>query len=55
MGNRKPPRMFPPCAFVASETKASVTNKLARSTFPATFQLRLLAALELEEIRLEVL
>ena len=35
------------------ETKASVTNKLARGTFPATFLLGALAALELEGIRLE--
>jgi hypothetical protein len=36
-----------------SETKASVTNKLARGTFPATFFLASLAALELEGVRLE--
>lgn len=35
------------------ETKASVTNKLARGTFPATFLLGALAALELEGVRLE--
>ena len=35
------------------ETKASVTNKLARGTFPATFLMGALAALELEGIRLE--
>lgn len=35
------------------ETKASVTNKLARGTFAATFFLACLAALELEGIRLE--
>ena len=35
------------------ETKASVTNKLARGTFPATFLLGALAALELEGIKLE--
>jgi hypothetical protein len=35
------------------ETKASVTNKLARGTFPATFFLGALAALELEGVRLE--
>jgi len=35
------------------ETKASVTNKLARGTFPATFMLGVLAALELEGIRLD--
>ena len=35
------------------ETKASVTNKLARGTFPATFLLGALAALEMEGVRLE--
>lgn len=35
------------------ETKASVTNKLARGTFPATFLLGALAALELDGVRLE--
>lgn len=35
------------------ETKASVTNKLARGTFTATFLLACLAALELEGVRLE--
>ena len=35
------------------ETKASVTNKLARGTFPATFLLGALAALEQDGIRLE--
>lgn len=35
------------------ETKASVTNKLARGTFPATFLLGALAALELEGLKLE--
>jgi hypothetical protein len=35
------------------ETKASVTNKLARGTFPATFLLASLAALEREGLRLE--
>ena len=35
------------------ETKASVTNKLARGTFPATFLLGVLAALEMDGIRLE--
>jgi hypothetical protein len=34
------------------ETKASVTNKLARGTFPATFLLGALAALEMDGIRL---
>lgn len=36
-----------------AETKASVTNKLARGTFPATFLLASLAALEREGLRLE--
>ena len=36
-----------------AETKASVTNKLARGTFPATFFLASLAALELDGVRLE--
>lgn len=36
-----------------TETKASVTNKLARGTFPATFLLGALAALEADGIRLE--
>ncbi|HUW79779.1 MAG TPA: DUF6471 domain-containing protein [Acidocella sp.] len=36
-----------------NETKASVTNKLARGTFAATFFLACLAALEVEGIRLE--
>ena len=35
------------------ETKASVTNKLARGTFPATFLIGALAALEAEGLRLE--
>ena len=35
------------------ESKASVTNKLARGTFPATFFLACLAALELEGVALE--
>jgi hypothetical protein len=35
------------------ETKASVTNKLARGTFPATFLLGALAALEMEGLKLE--
>jgi hypothetical protein len=35
------------------ETKASVTNKLARGTFAATFLLGCLAALEMEGVRLE--
>jgi len=37
------------------ETKASVTNKLARGTFPATFFLACLAALELDGVALEEL
>jgi hypothetical protein len=36
-----------------AETKASITNKLARGTFPATFFLAALAALELDGVRLE--
>ena len=32
------------------ETKASITNKLARGTFPATFFLACLAAMELEGV-----
>ena len=35
------------------ETKASVTNNLARGTFSATFFLAALTALELEGVRLE--
>ena len=35
------------------ETEASITNKLARGTFPATFFLALLAALELDGVALE--
>lgn len=35
------------------ETKASVTNKLARGTFPVAFFLAALAALELDGITLE--
>ena len=35
------------------ETRASVTNKLARGTFTATFFLACLAALGLEGVRLE--
>jgi hypothetical protein len=35
------------------ETKASVTNKLARGTFSATFFLASLAALEIEGVKLE--
>lgn len=36
-----------------SETEASVTNKLKRGTFSATFFLACLAALELEGVALE--
>jgi hypothetical protein len=36
-----------------SETEASVTNKLARGTFSATFFLACLAALELDGVALE--
>ena len=36
-----------------AETKASVTNKLARGTFPAAWFLAALAALELPSVRLE--
>lgn len=36
-----------------SETEASVTNKLARGTFPATWFLACLAALELDGVALE--
>jgi hypothetical protein len=35
------------------ETKASMRNKLARGTFPATFFLACLAALELDGVALE--
>ena len=35
------------------ETEASITSKLARGTFAATFFLAVLAALELEGLRLE--
>ena len=35
------------------ETKASVTNKLARGTFPATFLMGALAALEREGVKLK--
>jgi hypothetical protein len=37
------------------ETEASITSKLARGTFAATFFLACLAALELEGVRLEEL
>ena len=36
-----------------AETKASVTNKLARGTFPASWFLAALAALELPGVSLE--
>ena len=36
-----------------SETKASIANKLARATVSAAFLLATLAALEMEEMRLE--
>ena len=35
------------------ETRNSVTSKLARGTFPATFFLASIAALELDGVRLE--
>jgi Domain of unknown function (DUF6471) len=35
------------------ETEASITNKLARGTFPATFFLACLAALELDGVAME--
>jgi hypothetical protein len=35
------------------ETEASITNQLARGTFPATFFLACLAALELDGVALE--
>jgi len=36
-----------------AETKASISNKLARATVPASFFLACLAALELDGVRLE--
>jgi hypothetical protein len=36
-----------------SETEASITNKLKRGTFSATFFLACLAALELEQVSME--
>ena len=36
-----------------AETEASITNKLARGTFPATFFLACLAALELDGVALD--
>jgi hypothetical protein len=38
---------------VKGETEASIKNKLARGTFAATFLLGVLAALELEGVRLD--
>ena len=38
---------------VKGETEASIKNKLARGTFPATFFVASLAALEREGVRLE--
>ena len=38
---------------VKGETEASIKNKLARGTFPATFFVASLAALEKEGLRLE--
>ncbi|MGH6889413.1 MAG: DUF6471 domain-containing protein [Rhizomicrobium sp.] len=38
---------------VRGETEASIKNKLARGTFPATFFVASLAALEREGVRLE--
>jgi len=38
---------------VKGETEASIKNKLARGTFAATFLLGVLAALELDGVRLE--
>ena len=35
------------------ETEASITSKLARGTFAATFMLAVVAALEMENIHLE--
>ena len=35
------------------ETEASITNKLARGTFPATFFLACLAALELDGVAMD--
>ena len=36
-----------------TETEASITNKLKRGSFPATFFLAVLAALELDGVALE--
>ena len=38
---------------VKGETEASIKNKLARGTFAATFLLGVLAALEMDGVRLE--
>ena len=38
---------------VQEETEASITNKLKRGTFPATWFLACLAALELDGVALE--
>jgi hypothetical protein len=41
------------CRDGLKETEASITNRLARGTFPATFFLACIAALELEGMALE--
>jgi hypothetical protein len=38
---------------LSSETEASIKSKLARGTFAATFLIGVLAAMELEGVRLE--
>jgi hypothetical protein len=38
---------------LSGETEASITSKLARGTFAATFFLACLAAMEMEGVRLE--
>jgi Domain of unknown function (DUF6471) len=38
-----------------TETEASITNKLARATVPATFLLATAAALDMDTIRLDAL
>jgi hypothetical protein len=40
---------------VKGETAASIKNKLARGTFPATFLLGVLAALELDGMKLDAI
>ena len=45
--------MTKPPDFVEGETRHSVTSKLARGTFPATFFIASLAAMEMEGLRLE--